>query len=518
MADCDAAGTGYPSTGSSHQPVEPMRDLYLAIDVGTGGLRSALVDRDGHILAFASKEHEQIVPQFGWSEQSPSEWWAGTIETIRQVLDKVENAPDRVAAICTCGQMHGTVLIDDDGRLTRDTAPLWNDKRTAPQVADFAARVPWQETLPITANMPATAWPAFKLAWIADNDPKAMARSSTVLMPKDWINFCLTGARAQDVTEASLSFLMDWRTQGWSDQMCALTGVDRSLLPPLRRPEEVLAPLLPEVARDLNLSAGIPVLVGAGDYPMALIGSGVVRAGMGSDVTGTSTIITLLHDAAVIDPQISNVLAANGVWGAMTLLDAGGDAVRWARRAFHENSRSYADVAADAERAAVGADALFFLPYLSGERFQPHSRAQFFGLTAAHGLPELHRAVLEGVAFSVRQTLDKLQGGHGRPDRIVAASGGAKNALWLRIKASMYDVPYLVPEELECGVIGAAMLMASATGEAPSIVAAAERMVRFTNEVLPDPAWTEVYDRMMPVYSRLYDSAQAIYADLGALK
>lgn len=494
-----------------------MRDLYLAIDVGTGGLRSALVDRDGHILAFAIKEHDQIIPQFGWSEQSPAAWWAGTVETIRLVLDKVENASERVAAICACGQMHGTVLIDDDGRLTRDTAPLWNDKRTAPQVADFVARNAAPQTLPITANMPATAWPAFKLAWIAENDPAAMARSSTVLMPKDWINFCLTGTRAQDVTEASLSFLMDWKTQSWSDEMCALTALNRRLLPPLHRPEDILAPLLPEVARDLNLPAGIPVLVGAGDYPMALIGSGVIHAGMGSDVTGTSTIITLMHDSAVIDPQISNVLSANGVWGAMTLLDAGGDAVRWARRAFHENRRSYAEVAADAERAAVGANALFFLPYLSGERFQPDSRAQFFGLTAAHGLPELHRAVLEGVAFSVRQTLDRLQGGHGRPDRIVAASGGAKNALWLQIKASMYDVPYLVPEELECGVIGAAMLMANAAGDVPSVAAAAERMVRFTDEVLPQPAWTEIYDRMMPIYSQLYDNAQAVYADIAAL-
>lgn len=494
-----------------------MRDLYLAIDVGTGGLRSALVDRNGRILAFAHKEHEQIVPQFGWSEQRPTEWWNGTVETIRTVLGKIDNAAARIAAICACGQMHGTVLIDDDGELTRDAAPLWNDKRTASQVAEFVDHVSHERTLPIAANMPSTAWPAFKLAWIAENDPRAMARSSTVLMPKDWINFRLTGQRAQDVTEASLSFLMDWRKREWSDELCALTGINRDLLPSLHRPEEVLGGLLPEVAMQLGLSAHIPVLVGAGDYPMALIGSGVIRPGMGSDVTGTSTIITLMHDEAVIDPQISNVLSANGVWGAMTLLDAGGDAVRWARRAFHENRRSYAQVAEDAARTRAGAEALFFLPYLSGERFQPKSRAQFFGLTAGHGLPEMHRAVLEGVAFSVRQTLDRLQGGHGRPERIVAASGGAKNALWLRIKASMYDVPYLVPEELECGVVGAAMLMSVSTGDAPDIAAAADRMVHFCEEVAPDPAWTEIYDRMMPIYSRLYEGAQSFYDDLGAL-
>lgn len=494
-----------------------MRDLYLAIDVGTGSLRAALVDQSGRILAFAHREHDQIVPRFGWSEQSPAAWWSGTQSAVREVLTLVENAAARVAVICACGQMHGTVLIDADGQLTRANAPLWNDKRSAPQVAEFAARGISAQTLEITANMPAPAWPAFKLAWMAEHDPEALARTATVLMPKDWINFCLTGERAQDVTEASLSFLMDWRSRDWSQEMCNHVGLDRALLPPLRQPGEVLGTLLPEVARDLGLSRDIPVLVGAGDYPMALIGSGVIRPGMGSDVTGTSTIITLMHEEAVIDPEISSVLSANGHWGAMTLLDAGGDAVRWARRAFHDNRRSYADVAEEAAKAEVGANALFFLPYLSGERFHPESRAQFFGLTAAHGLPQMHRAVLEGVAFSVRQTLDRLQGGHGRPERIVAASGGAKNALWLQIKASMYDVPYLVPEELECGVIGAAMLMAVANGDVADIPEATARMVRFQGEVLPDPKWVETYDRMMPIYARLYDSAKGFYADLDAL-
>ena len=493
------------------------RDLYLAIDVGTGGLRAALVGRDGRILALSHREHEQIVPQFGWSEQRPADWWAGTRAVVRAVLDEVDAAASRVAAICTCGQMHGTVLIDDAGALTRDTVPLWNDKRTAPQVAGFAARTDPAEVLRLTANLPATAWPAFKLAWLAENDPQALARASSVLMPKDWINFCLTGRCAQDVTEASLSFLMDCRTRKWSDEMCALTGVDRALLPDLHAPQDILGPLLPQVAAELGLSADIPVLVGAGDYPLAITGSGVIAPGMGSDVTGTSTIITLMHDAPVIDPEISNVLSASGAWGAMTLLDAGGDAVRWARRAFHGNARSYAEIAADAEAANPGADKLFFLPYLSGERHHPGSRAQFFGLTAGHGLPELHRAVLEGVALAMRLRLDGLQGDAGRPERIVAASGGAKNALWLRIKASMFGVPYLVPEELECGVVGAAMLMATATGDAPDLAHAARRMVRYAHEIAPDPGWADTYNRMAPVFHRLYHTANDIYPELDNL-
>lgn len=496
-----------------------MKALYLAIDVGTGGLRSALVDRAGKILSICHKEHEQIVPRFGWSEQRPADWWNGTVETIKAVLSDVPDAAPRIAAICACGQMHGTVLIDDLGQLVRDTAPLWNDKRTMPQVSRIQDALPANRAMALTANHAAPAWPAMKLAWIAEHEPEVFAQASTVLMPKDWINFKLTGVRGQDVTEASLSFLMDWQTRQWSAELCELVGITPDILPPLFEPGDILGVLLPEVARELGLAAGIPVLAGAGDYPMALLGSGVTAAGMGSDVTGTSTIITLIHDAAVLNSDVSNVISASGYWGAFTLLDAGGDAVRWARRAFHDNRRSYSDVAELAWAADVGSQNLFFLPYLSGERFgeNSNSRAQFFGLTASHGLGDLHRSVLEGVAFSVRQKLDGLQGGDGRPDRIVAASGGAKNELWLKIKASVYNVPYMVPEELECGVIGAAMLMARATGQSDSLEIAAKQMVRYKHEVLPDARWVERYDRMMPIYQRLYENSKALYDDLDAL-
>lgn len=496
-----------------------MRDLYLAIDVGTGSLRAALVDQSGRVLAFAQREHDQIVPHHGWSEQRPADWWTGTVESICEVLGKVENASARIAALCACGQMHGSVLIDDDGALTRESALLWNDKRTLPQVEAFSQRVPLAQSLGHTANVAAPAWPAFKLAWLMENDRQSIERASTLLMPKDWINYKLTGERAQDVTEASLSFLMDWKTRTWSHEMIGLTGIPGHLLPPLHEPQEVLAGLSQEAADLLNLSAGIPVLVGAGDYPLALLGSGVTRSGMGSDVTGTSTIITLMHDAPVLDPNVSNVIGASGAWGSFTLLDAGGDAVRWARRGFHDNQLSYTEIAEAAARAKAGSNGLFFLPYLAGERFGDHrnSRAQFFGLTSSHGLADLHRAVLEGVAFSVRHRLEDLQGGYGRPERIVAASGGAKSRLWLQIKASMYNVPYAVPEELECGVVGAAMLAAVAAGDVADLNEATRTMVRFADDIHPDPRTAALYDQMMPIYADLYKAAQPFFARLDGL-
>ena len=492
-----------------------MRDLFLAIDVGTGSIRAALVDGTGRVLAIRAREHEQIVPAHGWSEQRPLEWWDGTVASVRDALAAVEGAPARVAAICACGQMHATVLVDADGRPTREAVPLWNDKRTEPQVEALRARVSPARALELAANVPASAWPALKLMWLMENDARAVERAAAVLMPKDWINLRLTGRLAQDRTEASMSFLMDAGTREWSDELVALAGVPRRLLQPLHDPADVLGPLAPEAAGLLGLPSGLPVLVGGGDYPVGLLGSGVVEAGMGSDVTGTSTILTVLRDRPLLDERVSNVLTPEGHWGALTLLDAGGDAVRWARRAFHENRRSYAEVDEAAGRAEPGAGGLLFLPYLSGERMggHPGSRAQFFGLAASHGLPELHRAVLEGVAFSVRLRLDAL-GPAARPERVVAAGGGARSALWLRIKASLYGVPYLVPEEPECGVVGAAVLMATATGAAPDLGAAAARMVRHAGEVRPDPAWAARYDDLMALFADLRRSSQAFHGRL----
>lgn len=285
---------------------------------------------------------------------------------------------------------------------------------------------------------------------------------------------------------------------------------DTALLPPLRAPGEVLAGLSPQAAGRLGLAPGIPVLVGAGDYPMALLGSGVASPGMGSDVTGTSTIITLIHEAPVIDRAICNLVSASGHWGAMTLLDAGGDAVRWAPGLPWQRA-----LLCPGGRGCRGGGpwrgwALFpVLPVRRADRGASQLARAVLCLSATHCLPELHRAVLEGVAFSVRRVLDLLPPDKARPERIVAASGGAKNALWLKIKARIHGVPCLVPQELKCGILGAA-------GDRADLTAAGQ-MVRIAEEVAPEAAWMERYNRMMPIFARLNAAAQGFHDDLDAL-
>ncbi|MCP4386205.1 MAG: pentose kinase [Hyphomicrobiales bacterium] len=493
---------------------------YLSIDVGTGSARAAVVDGDGRIRHIVSQEHEQIVPAHGWSEQRVDEWWDGVVHVVRDAVDWADRNDHTLEAVAACGQMHATVLVDDDGRPTRPTAPLWNDKRTDGHVRAFEASHDASAFLARTANPPTSAWPGFKLQWIRDNDEQAYARASAVLMPKDYINLRLTGVRSMDWTEAALSYLMDPQTGDWSDDMIAALGLDRSKLAPIRMPSEVVGTVTREAAKATGLRAGTPVLVGGGDYPVALLGSGVNRPGLASEVAGTSSIITLLAASPILDQEISNVGTPEGNWGAFVLLESGGDAVRWARRVLNDSGEGYEDALATAAQSPAGSDGLFFLPYLTGERFGEHrnSRAQFFGLSAGHGPHHLHRAVLEGVAFAVNRHLRIMEKATGVAlERVIASGGGAKADLWLTIKASAYGLSILIPEEAECGVVGCAALAAYATGRFNTLDDAVKRFVRFSREVAPDPKWVERYRNMRPIFDSLYRGAQAHYDDLDRL-
>ncbi len=492
----------------------------VALDIGTGSTRAAIMGADGRVLHVAAQTYDQIVPAYGWSEQRPDDWWAATCATLKQATDWARDNGATISALAACGQMHGTVLVDDDGRPTRDAVPLWNDKRTLDHVRRFEAGHDVADWLSRTANPPTPAWPAFKLQWLRDNDPAAWSQSRTVLMPKDYVNLRLTGERAMDWTDAACSFLMDPVTGDWSDIVLSDLGLSRAMMPPIRMPTEILGHVTPDAARATGLARGTPVLVGGGDYPVALLGSGVCRPGLASEVAGTSSIVTVVSEKPVLDPEICNVGTPEGNWGAFVLLEAGGDSARWARRAFHDNDLGYAQIMDMAAGAAPGADTLLFLPYLVGERLGAHrnSRAQFFGLAAGHGLAQMHRAVLEGVGFAVNRHLRVMERATGtRPEVLIASGGGAKADLWLRIKAAIYDRPILIPEEPECGLVGCAALAAVATGADRDLTQAAERLVRHAREVLPDPAWAEHYARMQPLFDALCDQSRAHYDTLDAL-
>jgi xylulokinase len=489
------------------------KDLLLAIDVGTGSARAALVAETGKILAFAAKEYDQIVPHFGWSQQNPRTWWQGVAFGIRSVISEVAHGADRIAGIAACGQMHATVLIDGAGELVLDEVPLWNDKRTRELVNRFTQENDTDALFPIAANPPTVAWPAFKLAWIKQNEPRAYDAARTLLMPKDYINFKLTGERRTDFCEASCSYMFDNQSRVWSSKILGLLGLEPDKLPSLSLASELLGGVTKEAAKITGLRAGTPVAVGAGDFPAALLGSGVTRSGMACDITGTSTLITLVAERPVLDPIISNLQCVLGGWAAFTIVDAGGDAMRWSRTVFHDQSCSYDQIVSLAESAPAGSEQLLFLPYLNSERLarKSNSRAQLFGLTSGHSAAHLHRAVMEGVAFASRRNIELMRSRGSRFDRMIAAAGGAKSRLWLEIKASIYDCPILIPSEPECGVLGCAMLAGFAAGLFSSLEAVVSQQVRYESEIVPNPAWSERYEKMRRLFDDLYESSEQFW-------
>ena len=497
-----------------HRRRKMKKDLLLAFDIGTGSARAALVSETGKILAFATKELDQIIPQFSWSQQSPRAWWEGLVFSIRSALEQVPHSADRISAVAGCGQMHGTVLIDKAGELVLEEVLLWNDKRTRELVDRFSAEQDIKALIPMLGNPPTVAWPAFKLAWIKQNQPKAYDATATVLMPKDYINFKLTGQRRIDLSEASCSYMFDIRSLGWSPTILSLLGLDPAKLPAVSLATELVGEVTKEAAQITGLRAGTPVAVGAGDFPVALLGSGVTSVGLGCDITGTSTVIAALAERPALDGIISNLRAVIGGWAVFTLVDASGDAMRWARSVFHhQGAFSYDQIASLAEKVPAGSDRLLFLPYLNGERLaeKPNSRAQFFGLTNLHSLAHLYRAILEGVAFASRRNIDLMRSCGYPLDRMVTAAGGAKTRLWLEIKASIYDCPILVPQEPECGLIGCAMLASVEEGLFPDLNSAGSEMVRYDSEIVPNAAWSERYQQLRSLFYDLYRESEKFW-------
>ena len=494
------------------------RNLVLAIDVGTGSVRAALLDLRGRTVAFRARQHDQIVPSFGRAEQRPADWWAGAVASIRDVLDAVEGGAQRVVAVAACGQMHGTVLIDAGGELVLDSVQLWNDKRATAQVSAFSAANDVDALWPLTANPPSVAWPGFKLQWIARHQPEALARAATLLMPKDYINFRLTRRRAMDESDASCTYLFDSGANAWSPLLAGRLGVDPELLPPVQHASAVIGVVTSEAAGDTGLLSGTPVAAGTSDFAATLLGSGVSSEHRGSDITGTSTLIAAYAPQPLKDPIVTNMRTADGAWAAFTILDAGGDAMRWARRALHRNEASYEAIAAMATAAPPGADRLLFLPYLNGERLggAANARGEFFGLTSGHDAGHMHRAVMEGVAFAAKRNLAVLERKIGRIESIVAAAGGARG-VWLEIKASIYDRPILVPAEAEAGVTGCAMIAAIAGGAAADWAEVRKRFVAYADEIRPKPQWRDRYLRYAELFDARYESNRTLWEWLDAL-
>ena len=456
--------------------------LVLGIDTSTTATKAILVDESGVVKGVASATYGYETPQPLWAEQSPASWWEGTAASVREVMAATGTSADEVEAVGLTGQMHGSVLLDEEGAVVRP-ALLWNDQRTGPQCDEIRRRVGKQRLIEITGNDALTGFTAPKLLWVQEHEPENWARVRHVLLPKDYVRFRLTGDYAIDVADGSGTILFDLRSRTWSPEVTGALGIAPDLLPPTHEGPDVTGRVSAQGATTTGLLAGTPVVAGGGDQSANAVGVGAIAPGVVALSLGTSGVVFATTDGPAVEPEgrvHSFCHAVPGRWHMMGVMLSAAGSLRWLRDAVAPNS-TFEDLVAGAAEVPPGSDGLLFLPYLTGERTphpDPLARAAFVGLTVRHDLRHMTRAVMEGVAFGLRDGLDLMvAAGMPAPHQIRASGGGIRSSLWRQILADVLDADIAIVGTEEGAAYGAALLAAVGTGWSATVDEAVERWV-----------------------------------------
>jgi xylulokinase len=478
---------------------------FIGVDVGTGGVRVLAVDESGEVLAEASAEYPLHSPHPGWSEQDPEDWWRATKEAAGLVAGEVG---DEIVGLGLTGQQHGSVFLDaEDGVIRR--ALLWNDQRTEAQAREISEKIGERRLAEIAGSYPITAVTASKILWLRDEEPEHFERVSHLLLPKDYVRLLLTGEYATDASDASGTLLLDVRSRDYSTELLDAFGIPREWMPTVYEGPESTGTLEEDVAGELGLRAGIPVAGGGGDNAAAAVGIGIVEEGLVSSSVGTSGVLFAHSDS--FEPDLSGRLhafchAVPDAYHFMGVTQSAGGSLSWWREALG-GDKSFDELVEAASEVRPGSEGLLFLPYLAGERtphLDPKARGAFVGLTNRHGLGHMTRALMEGVVFSLKESLEIMRELGLPVEEVRAVGGGARSALWRQLQADIYGEPIRRTEVDEGPAYGAALLGGVAagtyqdTGEACSVVKLREEVTE------PDPERTRVYDEYYEVYRSLY--------------
>jgi xylulokinase len=486
--------------------------MFLGIDVGTGGTRAILIDHRGKVLASHAADHAPIHSEhIGWAEQDPEDWWRASQIAIAGALQAAADAGylTPIEAVGLTGQMHGCVMLDVHGKVLRP-ALIWCDQRTQPQCDWLTETIGYERLIELVANPALPNFTLTKLLWVREHQPEIFARIAHVLCPKDYVRLRLTGTYAMDMQEASGTLLLDVVHRRWSTEVAAAAGIPMAWLPPLFEGPEICARISHEGAAATGLTPGIPVAAGAGDQGAGAVGMGILAPGSVSATIGTSGVVFAATAAPTLDPKgrlHTFCHAAPGVWHVMGVTNGAGLSFRYLKDTFFPTA-SYDDLTALAATAPPGCDGLLWAPYLFGERtphLDPNARAAFTGITASTSAAHFIRAVLEGVAFSLKDTFT-LFAELGIPvDKIRLGGGGARGPLWRQIQADVYDHPVELLEAEEGGAFGAALLAGTGVGAWPSVEAACEATIRPAQTIYPQNAATmaQAYTHFRRLYPAL---------------
>ena len=476
---------------------------YIGVDLGTSAVKLLLMDQDGNVVNTVSREYPLYFPYPGWSEQKPEDWWEQTKEGIRHLVEPVDSS--LVAGISFGGQMHGLVILDEQDRVIRP-AILWNDGRTGKQT-DYLNQVIGKETLSkYTANIAFAGFTAPKILWVKENEPENFSRICKIMLPKDYLAYCLTGVHCCDYSDASGMLLLDVQHKCWSEEMLEICGIRKEQMPALFESYEKVGTLKPEVAKELGLSENCIVAAGAGDNAAAAVGTGTVGDGQCNVSLGTSGTVFISSKEFGVDPN--NALHAfahsDGHFHLMGCILSAASCNKW----WMDEILKTKDYAGEQKGIqTLGENQVFYLPYLMGERSphnNPDARAMFVGMSMDTTREDMTLAVLEGVAFGLRDSLEVARSLGIRIDSSRICGGGAKSPLWRQIIAAVMNVKLEIIESEEGPGYGAAILAAVGCGTFESVESACEKLVKVIDTVEPDPVLVQKYEEKYQKFKQLY--------------
>jgi len=497
-----------------------MPAYFVGIDTSTTASKAIVIDTQGEVIATQSYPHDLSTPRPLWSEQNPDDWWHATSSALRDVMQQVN--PTDVVAVGLTGQMHGLTTLDEQGEIVRP-AILWNDQRSGPQCDEITEIVGKKQLYQIIGSMLLPGFTAPKIRWMKQNEPEQYQRIRHVLLPKDYIRYHLSGEFVTDVAGGSGFGIMDIAARTWSSEMLDAFEIPREWLPRIVESPEISAYVSKEAAKLTGLPAGIPIVGGAGDQPAGGVGSGIVQDGMVSLSIGTSGVAYASNEEYAPEPDGRLHTFCGPVPGTYfhmgVMLSAAGG-LRW----FHDEigaGRSYEEINALVAEVPVGARGLLFAPYMTGER-NPHpdplARGAFVGLTLRHGIAEIARAVMEGVAFGMRDQLELLRAQGIHPTDAVVSGGAAKSTVWRQMVTDIMGIPLYTVNTTEGGAFGAAILAAVGANAYESVPAATQAMIRRVDETQPDDAAHERYEQLYPAYRELYPALKSSFHALAAFE
>jgi xylulokinase len=489
---------------------------FLGIDTSTTSSKALLIDEKGEVIAVASNPHTLQTPKPLWSEQDPREWWEAVAASIKSVLEKAGISGERVAAIGLTGQMHGLVLLDDSDNVLRP-AILWNDQRTQSQCDEIHRIIGKEKFIRITGNVALTGFTAPKILWVKENEPDVYAKAKHVLLPKDYVRLKLTGAYAMDKADGAGTVLFDLKARDWSDEVLSALDIPRGWMPKTFEGTEFTGYVTEEAAKLTGLKVGTPVAAGGGDQAAGAVGVGAVEAGIVGLTVGTSGVVFATTPSALIEPEgrlPAFCHAVPGMWHFMGVMLSAAGSLQWYRDTLAPDV-SFDDLLKEAEAIPAGSEGLQFLPYLSGERTphpDPLARGAFIGLTLRHSRAHMTRAVLEGVAFGLKDSFTLIQNaGLGAITQVRASGGGTKGALWRQILASVLEAELVTVNTTEGGAYGAALLAGVGAGQWSDVASACKTCIRITGSTLPVEKEAGVYRKSYEVYRELYPALKSSF-------